>query len=516
MLNINRSYIMVGECRNCGSELPPRINRCLNCGESTRNVEVPTNPFWWDEAQIDELVESAQHPSVTYDNLANNDNGITYADLALRPLIGYMWEEEFPLFVLHSSSNPVTIIDNSTERGWEIEFGSARHSSFLVSDRRFLFASGTTKICHDILISIPYEDIRSVSVANKKERPSGAQAFVVKTVDTEYILPVSDESEELLMSIAESASEQSEPTNVSTEQNKLLAVAAIGAASGSITKVDQILSESNSSKEAINAIVATFETDWRKKVTDHDIKNSDSLAELLSKQDALPEQAGMKAGVSRKEKLMTTTAAGGAGVASAGLITTVQSTLENADIAQAAFSGIETSQAALPMAVAAPWSTPLVLGAIASAGIATEIYKSGNDETIIDDIDPSEVVRRAQSGSKAGKKYDLGDVDGAKVGATVSAARYLAENITHDEYLQLVMESNPELMMEGAELGVKLSGKGQIPLGDRTGVVSGMAVGLKESYTEGQTELTEEDLKRVLDEDLFYQYLSKVNAEEGR
>lgn len=505
---------MLPECRECGKDFPPRVNRCISCGAVTGDVPIYANPFWWDETEARELADQASHHSVSYDSLTDNSDGWTYTGLFLRPLIGYMWDGETPLYILHSKSKPVTIVDKDSGRGWETELDGAR-SNFLVSDQRFLFTSYTSEFYNDLLISIPYEEIIATSVADESERPSDAQALVIETEDVEYILPVSNSvPNEQLVDIAQSTSGGSDYMGNHEEQDALLALAALGAASSSFRELDDAIAASDSADEAIESLVDALESSWSQELSDSTVRNADSLLDLLAAQEALPKQG--QGDHKDRSNLKKAATAGGAGVASGGVVAGLQSTLENADLAQAAMSGLEVGGLARPIAAAAPWSTPLVLGAIVAGGVATEIYKSGNDDTIVDDIDPAEVIRRARSGSSAGNKYDLGDVDGAKVGATISAARYVAENITSEEYLQLVMESDPEMMMEGAELGVKLSDKGGLPLGHRTGAAAGMAAGLSESYTDGDTKLTEESLEEILDEDLFYQYLGKISAMEGK
>lgn len=503
---------MLAECRACGSDLPPRVNRCFDCGVATGDVPIPANPFWWNESVARSLVEDASHDSVTYDSLTDKSGGWTYSSLALRPLIGYMWATEEPLYVLHSKSKPVTIVEKASGRGWEIELNGEYKSSFLISDQRFLFASNTGEFFHDLLISISYSEFESASVASESERPGDAQALVVETEQVEYILPVSNSvPTELLVKIAQSVSGEVRESQ-QVEREELLTLAALAAASDSVAELDTIISESDSADDAIDSIVTLLESTWREEVPDKAVQKADSLVDLLSAQGALPNQIQQPS--ENNSTLKRAATAGGAGAVGGGVVAGLQSTIENADLAQAAVSGLEVGGLARPLAVAAPWSTPLVLGAIVAGGVATEIYKSGNDDTIVDDIDPAEVIRRARAGSSAGSKYDLGNVDGAKVGATISAARYVAENITSEEYLQLVMESDPELMMEGAELGVKLSDKGRLPLGHRTGVAAGMAAGLSESYTDGKTDFNEESLEEILDEDLFYQYLGKIQAME--
>jgi len=198
----------------------------------------------------------------------------------------------------------------------------------------------------------------------------------------------------------------------------------------------------------------------------------------------------------------------GAGVAD------LKYTLQNADPKRAAIWGLATGATLANPAIAAGYSTAVLLSGAVLGGTAVGAYATSHEGTVLDELDPLEMARSANGVAAANRNRSK--VNGAAMGSVLGATSYVAGQITPEGYAHWLADVDLDTVARGAELGVGAaherddldldSGTAGALLGGGLGAAYGLA-----------TEGGEDDgaLQELLDADLYEDYRRSLDAGDG-
>lgn len=177
-------------------------------------------------------------------------------------------------------------------------------------------------------------------------------------------------------------------------------------------------------------------------------------------------------------------------------------TLRDADPGEVALWGLGIGIALANPAIAAGYSTTALLSGAVVGGGVLGAYKSSRETTVLDDVDPLQLARRANGTAASGR--GLKRLDGEAAGALLGASTYLAEATVPEAYAHWIAEADVDSVLEGAELGAAYA---QDAGGERrrAGAAFGGTVGLLRGYADAGVD--DGTLRELLDEDLYREYI---------
>ncbi|WP_224268400.1 hypothetical protein [Haloprofundus salinisoli] len=188
-------------------------------------------------------------------------------------------------------------------------------------------------------------------------------------------------------------------------------------------------------------------------------------------------------------------------------------TARNADPKQAALWGLATGVTLANPAIAAGYSTAVLLSGAVLSGGAVGAYASSHENTVFDDVDPLEMARRSR-GMAAANAHRT-NLNGAALGSLLGASTYLAETVTPEEYAHWLAGVDADLVARGAELGAGRATDEELGLGSaRTGALLGGGLGLAYGLTGGPDGADEGALRELLDDDLYEEYRRALDETE--
>jgi len=184
-----------------------------------------------------------------------------------------------------------------------------------------------------------------------------------------------------------------------------------------------------------------------------------------------------------------------------------QATIEDAEPHEAAMWGLLAGAAVVhptfgAPAIAAETSTAALVGASALGGGALGAYASSHEESVLAGVDPAELLRSSKQ--MANQTKDIEEIDGRTLGAILGASSHLSEILTPEAYSQWVAYADADAVLEGAALGAKYAQNRELGMSSREGKAVGAGLGLLYSYVDAED--AEEQLQRVLEDDLLDEY----------
>ncbi len=187
-------------------------------------------------------------------------------------------------------------------------------------------------------------------------------------------------------------------------------------------------------------------------------------------------------------------------------------TLRDADPKQAALWGLATGVTVANPAIAASYSTAVLLSGAVLGGSAVGAYASSHDDTVFDDVDPMLMARRANAGASAGA--GARNVNGKSVGAVLGASAYLAERLTPEAYAHWVAEADAESVLRGAEMGAGRAADSADFTSVRSGAALGGGLGLLYGLA-ADDDAADDDhaLRELLDDDLWDEYAGRLGGD---
>ncbi|WP_224334644.1 hypothetical protein [Haloprofundus halobius] len=200
-------------------------------------------------------------------------------------------------------------------------------------------------------------------------------------------------------------------------------------------------------------------------------------------------------------------------------VTDLKHTVRNADPKQAALWGLATGATLANPAIAASYSTAVLLSGAVLGGGAVGAYASSHEETVFDDLDPLEMIR--QSRGMAAANAHRTNVNGRALGSLLGASTYLAESLTPEEYAHWLADVDADLVARGAELGAEYAvdreelGLGTPRSGAALGGGFGLVYGLATGAADGNGD-SDDVLRELLDEDLYDEYSRSLDEKEER
>lgn len=251
------------------------------------------------------------------------------------------------------------------------------------------------------------------------------------------------------------------------------------------TKADRVVDEADSGTALVrelNAIIEEYEESGE--TLDHRIEKAESAEELRHDVESRQEKALREASERFKE---------------------AREVLREADPEDVGEWGLTAGQVALPVVKASRFSTPMGILATMALGGMAGAYESGSETSILEEVDPAELRTHALAMAGVGK--ELEHIDGEAVGAILGTSSYLAKSMTPEEYGHWVTAADPEAILEGAELGAKMTQ--QLDSGSSSqGVLAGAGLGMMYGFTDQKA--SGEEFKMALDSDLYKEYLQEL------
>ncbi|KTG09426.1 hypothetical protein AUR64_16750 [Haloprofundus marisrubri] len=196
-------------------------------------------------------------------------------------------------------------------------------------------------------------------------------------------------------------------------------------------------------------------------------------------------------------------------------ITELKHTARNADPKQAALWGVATGVTLANPAIAAGYSTAVLLSGAVLGGSVVGAYASSHENTVFDGVDPLEMARRSRGMSAANAHRT--NVNGAALGSLLGVSTYLAETMTPEEYAHWLTGVDADLVARGAELGAGRAVTDE-ELGvstPRTGALLGGGFGLLYGLATEGAEEGDDTLRELLDDDLFEEYEHALDDSES-
>lgn len=187
----------------------------------------------------------------------------------------------------------------------------------------------------------------------------------------------------------------------------------------------------------------------------------------------------------------------GAGVAD------LKYTLGNADPKQAAIWGLATGATLANPAIAAGYSTAVLLSGAVLGGSAVGAYASSHEGTVLDELDPVEMARNANGMAAANRGRS--NLNGAAMGSLLGATAYVAGRVTPEEYAHWLADVDLDTVARGAELGAGAArDRADLGLGSAaSGALFGGGLGAAYGVA---TEDGDDDLRELLDADIYDDY----------
>lgn len=216
----------------------------------------------------------------------------------------------------------------------------------------------------------------------------------------------------------------------------------------------------------------------------------------------------VRVGADRTRSALRSGAASGSALVGRGA-REVRDTVREADPEETALWGLGAGLAIANPAIAASYSTYVLLSAGVVGGAAIGAYASSHEESVFNEVDPLTMARIANSGASRGRRLGR---DGAVLGAATGVGSYLARHLTPEAYAQWVADADAGRILRGAVMGAEHARRnvsetvdGRAPGLDRAGgALLGGTLGLLYGYVEDSE--SEASLRELLDEDLYAEY----------
>ena len=155
----------------------------------------------------------------------------------------------------------------------------------------------------------------------------------------------------------------------------------------------------------------------------------------------------------------------------------VKYTVKNASPGEAALWGLGAGLAVANPAIAAGYSTYVLLGGAVAGGVGLGAYKSSHENTALDGVDPLAVGREINRVTASNRSLE--DVDPERVGAMLGASTDVLERVTPEAYAQWAVRADPEAVFRGAQYGAEYADRLD---GRRAGIALGGGMGLLYGY----------------------------------
>lgn len=457
--------------------------------------------------RLHRLVGDAEHESVTVELLSERKQGIGRPRLNDRPPISYLRAGEQPHYCFVSGESPSCYgapVDITRSRRYKVVH--------LVTDQRWLIISGNRN--GDERRSIPLEDITALNYDTGGRMPNrlSDNLVVLDTSNAYYQIPLprsisTDDVEKLVKFLerraaAEVGGVELDPDTAGytvegvdsyqpTEETVAQLLDEVPDDPEAQKKANEVVKQAETGTELVtelNQLIEDYGGSEPGELLDERVEQAESVEELYKDVESSREEALREL----EEK-----------------IEEAKEIIREADTEEVGNWGIQTTQAALPLIKASRRSTPQLLALSFLASGAVGAYASGKEDSALSSVDPGELREHALALAGAGE--ELEEVDGEAIGALLGGSSYLVQSMTPREYAHWVKQADPAAVLEGAEMGAKMTQ--DLEAGTRNqGMAAGAALGLLHSYTTDTAGGTE--IRETLDGDLYKQYLEDLSAND--
>lgn len=459
-----------------------------------------------DIEHIQELIDRSEHDSVTAERLTKTKIGIKRYRLNDDPIYRRLRNDEQPQFLFHANKETPSIHGPAAPDG--IERSRGYRVMHLITDSRWLMIAGNKNGDQELEVQLKNITAVNYDSTGKISNRFSNNIFAFEIDGAHFAVPLSNDYNRFdLIVLSTHIRENSNAVLGGTEVDSDEAGYTIAGndsidydagdvrsridrlPKSQLEEANELLTKSNDVEELIPRLDELIEesSDGPRSLNEV-VSDSSSVEELRRAVETPAERAQRRA----KEHA-------GRGVERA------KQTLEEADPQAVGGWGLNVGQAALPMAYAAPWSTPMLIAATMVLGGAAGVHASGTENSPLADIDPSELATHVRAMSTVGAELD--NINGEVVGALLGAFHHLGGQLAPEEYAKWIVEADPEAIMAGADAGVAFAAQEEVDGTRREGAVVGAGLGLLGGYSGASFE--SDEFRDVVDSDLYKTYLEE-------
>ncbi|MFC7214296.1 hypothetical protein ACFQO4_09425 [Saliphagus sp. GCM10025334] len=463
-----------------------------------------------ERAQI--LARQAKHESVTAERLTENKVGIQRYRLHDDPLYRLLRGDEQPHFLFHSNRHTPSFNGPSAPK--EIQRSRRFRVLHLITDSRWLMVAGNRH--GDQKHEIVLDEIKATNyeTGNSLRSSFSRNLFALETESAHYTIPVSNDYgvvaleqltyylQETHGAIAGAVAINSDDAgytiagNDSIEYSKADVRARLDRVpDAAMDEANELLAKTNDPEilvPQLNSLIEREEQSSRS--LDEMVSEASSVEELRRELETPAERAQRRTKERAEQKYEQ-----------------ARETFKQSDPEEVGRWGASVGQAALPLAMVAPGSTPLWLAAYFVLGGAAGVHASGSQASPLADVDPEALAAHMTALAQAGK--GLENVDGEVAGTLLGAFTHLGSQLAPEEYAKWITAADPEAILAGAEAGAEFAMSDDVTGSRRQGAVAGAGLGVLGSYT---TNGDSDAFREILDADIYDDYLKEVSTDNTR
>lgn len=458
--------------------------------------------------RIQKLTENARHDSVTPERLIETNLGVGRRRLQDAPVYRRLREGEQPEFLFHTKRTPPVF--NGPAAPKPIERSRRYQVVHLITDSRWLMMAGNTN--GDQEHEIPLAAIKAT--AFDTEGPLTGRlsnnTFAFEIPGAHYQVPIAndfdyDDLTDLSMYLRDEFGAIRRGTDVSSDAAGFTIAGKDGIqydAKDVRSRIDRLpdsvhdegnklLAETDSAEELIFRLDALLEEHGEETQTLDDLVRDASSIEELRQEIETPSER-----TTRQARDLASNHLADARLA-----------LDQADPADIGNWGLNVGQASVPLAIAAPGSTPLWIAAMLALGGAAGVHASGLENSPLRNIEPSELSSHVVAMADAG--CDLDEINGEVAGALLGAFTYLGGRMAPKEFVKWIDAANPEAILVGANAGAAYGKRDDVDGTSLQGGVAGAGLGLLGSYVDADEEIP--DNEDSLDAEELREYFKQLS-----
>ncbi|WP_318567475.1 hypothetical protein [Salinigranum marinum] len=429
-----------------------------------------------------ELAECAKHESVTPERLMETDLGLGRKRLHDNPVYRYLSPEEQPHFLFHASKQVPEFNGPGAPEALE---RSRRHRVVhVISDSRWLMIAGNKT--GDQVQEFPLSAIQASNfdVSNGISSNLSNNRFVIELPSLHCTIPLSNDyseddldalslylrdefgvarggvevdSDEAGYTIAGEDSIKYDAQDVRTRIDRL--------PNDAHDEADALAAEANSVDELVVGLDELLENyNEESQTLDDVVAGSSSIEQVRQSVETPAEQATRQAKEAADKHLQS-----------------ARTALRDANPEEIGNWGLNVSRASIPLAVAAPGSTPLWIAATLVLGGAAGLHSSGIEGSPLKDVDPSELSEHVLAMADANK--DLDNINGELAGSLLGAFTYLGGKMAPEEFVKWIDAADPEAILAGANAGAAYANRSDVDGSGKHGAIAGGGLGLLGSYS---------------------------------
>lgn len=427
------------------------------------------------------LAENARHDSVTPERLIETELGIGRRRLHDDPVYRHLFRGEQPHFLFHASKE--TPVFNGPAAPPELERSRGYQVVHVITDSRWLMIAGNNS--GDQTRGFPLKAVRATNfdTSGSISDSLSNNLFVIELPSLHCSIPLANDfgeddldglsrylrdefgavrggvevdSDDAGYTIAGEDSIQYEAKDVRSRIDRL--------PDSALEKADELAERAKSLEELITDLDELLEENEEEHQTLDDVVSEASTIGQIRRDVETPQER-----TTRQAREFAV-----------GQFETVRTALRDAEPEEVGNWGLNVSRASLPLAIAAPGSTPFWIAATLILGGAAGVHSSGVEGSPLRDIDPTELSEHVVAMADSGR--DLDEIDGEVAGSLLGAVTYLGGRMAPEEFVKWIEAADPEAILAGANAGAAYANRDDIEGIGIEGAIAGSGLGLLGGY----------------------------------